>query len=75
MRKLDASTAEKFVVATSALMQFKALPPRDDRRMTLDVWSQGLMVQQPRMSGRKRYGPGSTRERHDDRGRPSSDTA
>ena len=41
----------------------------------LDVWSQRLMVQQPRASGRKRYGPDSTRERHDDRGRPSSDTA
>ena len=41
----------------------------------LDVWSQGLMVQQPRASGRKRYGPGITRKRHDDRGRPSSDTA
>lgn len=39
------------------------------------VWSQGLMVQQPRASGKKRYGPGITRKRHDDRGRPSSDTA
>ena len=41
----------------------------------LDVWSRRLMVQQPRASGRKRYGAGSIRERHDERGRPSSDTA
>ncbi len=56
----------------SGLNLYAARHPGEVR---LAVWSQVLMVQQPRASGRKRYGSGSTRERHDDRGRPSSDTA
>jgi carbonic anhydrase len=38
------------------------------------VLSQALMVQPFHASGRKRYGPGSSRQRHDDSGDPSSDT-
>ncbi len=34
MQRLDARKAEKFVIATSALMQFKA-PALDDRRTTV----------------------------------------
>ena len=41
----------------------------------LDVWSRALMVHSCRVIRRMRYGTGSTRERHDDRGGPSSDTA
>ncbi|WP_119681991.1 helix-turn-helix domain-containing protein [Indioceanicola profundi] len=41
----------------------------------LDVWSRGLMVHSCHVSGRKRYGAGSPRERHNDSGGPSSDTA
>ena len=33
------------------------------------------MVQSFRVSGRKRYGPGSSRQRHNDGGNPSRDTA
>ncbi len=36
----------------------------------LDVWSRGLMVHASRASGRMRYGTGSPRGRHNDRGSP-----
>ncbi|NIE81743.1 transposase family protein [Asaia sp. As-1742] len=42
---------------------------------SLGVWSRVLMVQSFHRNGRKHYGPGSPRERHDDSGSPSSDTA
>lgn len=35
MQRLDTKKAERFVIATSALMQFKAPPPQDDRRTTV----------------------------------------
>lgn len=35
MQRLDTTKAERFVIATSALMQFKAPPPQDDRRTTV----------------------------------------
>lgn len=35
MQRLDTKKAEKFVIATSALMQFKAPPAVDDRRTTV----------------------------------------
>ena len=41
----------------------------------LDVWSRVLMVHSCRGIRRMRYGTDSTRQRHDDRGDPSSDTA
>ncbi|RUT97090.1 hypothetical protein EOD23_29360 [Mesorhizobium sp. USDA-HM6] len=40
----------------------------------LDVWSQPLMVHHFRPNQRMHYGPGSTRQRHHDRGDPSSNT-
>src|SRR5277367_2322474 len=43
--------------------------------IALGVWSRALMVHSCRVIRRMRYGTGSTRERHDDRGGPSSDTA
>jgi integrase len=42
---------------------------------SLGVWSRALMVHSCRGIRRMRYGPSFTRERHDDRGGPSSDTA
>jgi hypothetical protein len=44
------------------------------RECPLDVWSRRLLVHSYRVIRRMRYGPGSTWERHDDRGGPSSDT-
>ncbi|MER9141000.1 hypothetical protein NKI20_33130, partial [Mesorhizobium sp. M0830] len=41
---------------------------------TLGVWSRALMVHYFLPNGRRHYGPGSTRQRHDDRGSPSSNT-
>jgi acylphosphatase len=41
---------------------------------TLDVSSRALMGHPCRVIRRMRYGTGSSRERHDDRGGPSSDT-
>ncbi len=43
---------------------------RDDARCLIRI----LMVHSVRRNGRMRYGPGSTRQRHDDRGSPSNDT-
>lgn len=40
-----------------------------------DVRSRALMAQSSLRAGGMRYGPGSSRERHDSRGGPSSDTA
>src|SRR5262249_49687291 len=40
----------------------------------LVVWSGNFLVHSYRVIRRMRYGPGSARERHDDRGGPSSDT-
>jgi ribulose-phosphate 3-epimerase len=42
---------------------------------SLAVWSRRLLVHSYRVIRRMRYGPGSTWERHDDRGGRSSDTA
>ncbi len=42
-------------------------------RVPSSVWSRRLMVHHPRMSGRRHYGPGFTWERHDARGRASSE--
>jgi nucleotidyltransferase/DNA polymerase involved in DNA repair len=39
------------------------------------VWSRHLLGHSYRVIRRMRYGPGSSWERHDDRGGPSSDTA
>jgi putative transposase len=44
-------------------------------RHGLVVWSRRLLEHSYRVIRRMRYGPGSTWERHDDRGGPSSDTA
>src|SRR5437868_10789750 len=41
----------------------------------LGVWSQALMVHYFLRHGGMHFGPGSSRQRHHDRGGPSSDTA
>ena len=41
----------------------------------LGVWSRSLVGHSYRVIRRMRYGPSFTRERHNDRGGPSSDTA
>jgi hypothetical protein len=46
-----------------------------DVLLGLGVWSRHLMEHSYRVIRRMRYGPGSSWERHNDRGGPSSDTA
>ncbi len=48
--------------------------PRIQNNQRLGVRSRGLMVQSFLRIGRIRYGPSSSRQRHDDRGGPSSNT-
>jgi len=49
-------------------------PHGEIRGSTLGVWSQALMVHYFLQHGGRHCGPGSSRQRHDDSGDPSSDT-
>ena len=53
----------------------RPLCAKSSRSRALIVWSRRLLVHSYRVIRGMRYGPGSTWERHDDRGGPSSDTA
>ncbi|OJU34875.1 MAG: hypothetical protein BGN99_24980 [Alphaproteobacteria bacterium 65-37] len=67
---IDVTTGARFhpiEIAASMVLKLAAIA-------ALDVWSRDLMEHCFPGNGRMRYGPGSSRLRHDDRGCPSSDT-